>query len=256
MVDPVDSKPERLVFNRTVTLRDGWAKAREASAMGAGTEAGTGTGTGAGPESRTEAGESERRAPSPAPPPRAARPEDAEAGAIFDELVSEYGLPEAEASIMAQDAELLALFRTASEHTGDSRVLAKWVVNEVPRVREDRPVADLPFGGAELGRLVELVSSGAVSGRAAKEVLSVIASKGGDPDAVIDERGLGQVSDASALEPVVADVMERNPDKVEAYRNGKTGLLGFFVGQVMSETKGAADPELTQRMLRDTLDGS
>ena len=61
------------------------------------------------------------------------------------------------------------------------------------------------------------------------------------------------MSDASALEPLVAVVMERSPDKVEAYRSGKIGLLGFFVGQVMSETKGTADPELTQRMLRDAL---
>ena len=248
--DPVDSKPERLVFNRTVTLRDSWAKAREASAMGPGTEAETRT------ESRAESGQPQRTEPSPAPPPRAARSEDREAGVVYDKLVAESGLSEAEASVVTQDAELLTLFRTASEHTGDSVALAKWVVNEVPRVRAGRPVADLPFGGAELGRLVELVSSGAVSGRAAKEVLAVIATEGGDPDSVIEERGLAQVSDASALEPVVAGVVERNPDKVEAYRNGKTGLLGFFVGQVMSETKGAADPALTQRLLRDTLDRS
>jgi glutaminyl-tRNA synthetase len=169
--------------------------------------------------------------------------------------LSASGLSEAEASVLAQDAELLHLFRTASGHTDEHADLAKWIVNEVPRIREGRPVADLPFGGAELGRLVDLISSGAVSGRAAKDVLAVLATEGGDPAAVIEDLGLGQLSDASALEPLVAGVMERNPDKVEAYRGGKTGLLGFFVGQVLSETKGAADPELTQSLLRDALDG-
>ncbi len=248
VADSVDSKLENLVFNRTVTLRDSWAKAREASASGAGAEATAGT------ESRTKRGEAASvNLPSA---PRATRPEDAEAGRTYGELVSGSGLSEAEASVLAQDVELLDLFRAGSGHTGDPGALSKWVVNEVPRIREGRQVADLPFGGAELGRLVELVSSGAVSGRAAKDVLAVLATEGGDPAEVIEERGLGQVSDASSLEPLVAIVMERNPDKVEAYRGGKTGLLGFFVGQVLSETKGAADPELTQRMLRDALDGN
>ena len=245
VADSVDSTPEKLVFNRTVTLRDSWAKTLEASTTGSETKTASRT------ESRTGADESARKDASPAP--RARRPEDVDAARTYDELVSDSGLSEAEASVLAQDTELLGLFRVASAHTGDPVALAKWVVNEVPRIREGRSVADLRFGGVELGRLVDLVSSGAVSGRAARDVLSVLATDGGDPASVIEARGLGQVSDASALEPLVAAVMERSPDKVEAYRSGKIGLLGFFVGQVMSETQGAADPELTQRMLRDAL---
>ena len=243
--DSVDSKRDKLVFNRTVTLRDSWAKAREASASSSEGEVTTRT------ESRTSTWQPARGDPSPAR--RAARPDDSEAGRIYDALMSKSGLSEAEASVLAQNAELLELFRAATDHTGEPALLAKWVVNEVPRIREARPIADLPFGGAELGTLVDLVSSGAVSGRAAKDVLTILATEGGDPAGIIKERGLGQVRDASALGPLVAAVMERHPDKVEAYRSGKTGLLGFFVGQVMSETKGAADPELTQRMLREAL---
>jgi len=265
VADPVDSGPGALVFNRTVTLRDSWAKVLEASASGSASvsvsasqsapasESGGTSDTTAGTESRTKASEPARQDPSP--PPRTARPEDAAAGRIYEELLSASGLSEAEASVLAQDTELLDLFRAASGHTDEYADLAKWIVNEVPRIREGRPVADLPFGGAELGQLVDLISSSAVSGRAAKDVLAVLATEGGDPVAVIEDLGLGQLSDASALEPLVAAVMERNPDKVEAYRGGKTGLLGFFVGQVLSETKGAADPELTQSLLRDALDG-
>ena len=131
--------------------------------------------------------------------------------------------------------------------------LAKWIVNEVPRVLEDRPIDTLLFGGRELARLVELVSAGEVSGRAARDVLAVLAEEGGDPDAVIEARGLGRVSDASTLEPIVARLVEANPAQAQGFRDGKKGLMGFFVGQVMKETNGAADPEITQNLLREAL---
>ena len=246
VADPVDSKPDKLVFNRTVTLRDSWARSRDAAAFGSETD---------GP-AEVESGSAVPRATrgGPSPAPRDARPDDAGAARVYDELMAVSGLAEAEASVLAQDDELMDLFRVGSPHVGDAAALAKWVVNEVPRVREGRSVDELPFGGAELGRLVDLVSSGVVSGRAAKDVLAVLAAEGGDPADVIEERGLGRVSDSDVLGPAVAAAMERNPDKVEAYRGGKTGLLGFFVGQVLSDTRGAADPEVAQQMLRDALD--
>ncbi len=120
---------------------------------------------------------------------------------------------------------------------------------------EDRPVDALLFGGLELARLVELVSEGSVSGRAARDVLSVLAEEGGDPDAVIEARGLGRLSDASTLQPIVARLVEANPAQAEGYRDGKTKLMGFFVGQVMKETNGTADPEVTQSLLREALGG-
>jgi glutaminyl-tRNA synthetase len=128
-------------------------------------------------------------------------------------------------------------------------------VNEVPRVLEDRPIDELPFGGRELARLLELVSKGEVSGRAARDVLAVLAKEGGDPDAVIEARGWGRVSDVSTLQPMIARLIEANPTQAQGYRDGKTGLIGFFVGLVMKETNGAADPEVTQNLLREALTG-
>ena len=83
----------------------------------------------------------------------------------------------------------------------------------------------------------------------------VLAEEGGDPDTVIEERGLGRVSDASTLRPMVARLIEANPAQAQGYRDGKTGLMGFFIGQVMKETNGAADPEVTQSLLREALIG-
>ena len=249
--DHVDSRPDHLVFNRTVTLRDSWAKAREAAEKRAG-EKGA-----AEPQPSRSAREARGGKGVDSSPPVARvarpRPEDPESASRYDRLREEHQLAESEASVLAQDRGLFELFRDGSEHTADGAGLAKWIVNEVPRVLEDRPIDSLLFGGRELARLVELVSGGDVSGRAARDVLAVLAEEGGDPDAVIEARGLGRVSDASTLRPLVARLVEANPVQAKGYRDGKKGLMGFFVGQVMKETNGAADPEVTQNLLREAL---
>ena len=248
--DQLDSTSDNLVFNRTVTLRDSWAKSLSATAAGRAQASAT-------LEVRrglkaTAAGGAQASATPVVNP----RPGDPEAAARYDRLIEEQGLSESEASVLAQDTGLLGLFREASEHNADEAALAKWIVNEVPRFLENRSVDTLPFGGRELARLVELVSTGAVSGRAAKDVLTVLAEEGGDPDSVIAARGLERVSDVSTLGPLVARLIEANPNQTRGYRDGKTGLLGFFVGQVMKETNGAADPKVTQNLLREALSES
>jgi len=235
--DAVDSKPDHLVFNRTVTLRDSWARARKAAEGGAA-------------EPRPAQAEEKAGSGRPAPHPR---PKDPEAASRYDSLREDHELAESEASVLAQDVGLFALFGEGSEHTADECGLAKWIVNEVPRVLEDRPIDALLFGGRELARLVELVSGGEVSGRAARDVLVVLAEEGGDPDTVIEARGLGRVSDTSTLQPVVARLVEANPAQAQSYRDGKKRLMGFFVGQVMKETHGTADPEITKNLLREAL---
>ena len=253
--DAVDSRQDYLVFNRTVTLRDSWSKLRKRA------EEGTAEPQPSEEEARADRvdaaheaveGDGGKGARAPLTHPR---PEDPEAASRYDGLREEDRLAEGEASVLAQDAGLFALFREGSKHTADEAGLAKWIVNEVPRVLEDRPVDALLFGGRELARLVELVSEGKVSGRAARDVLAVLAEEGGDPDAVIEARGLGRVSDASTLQPMIARLVEANPTQAQSYRDGKTGLMGFFVGQVMKETNGAADPGVTQSLLREALTG-
>jgi glutaminyl-tRNA synthetase len=264
--DAVDSKPDHLVFNRTVTLRDSWAKARKAEereALQSGGAEGAAAKSAASEPRPAQVADGTASDGTPtgataAPTgasPVSPRPEDPEAASRYDRLREEHGLAESEASVLARDAGLFELFREGSEHTADDDGLAKWIVNELPRVLEDRPIASLLFGGRELARLVELVSASEVSGRAARDVLVVLAEEGGDPDTVIEERGLGRVSDASTLRPMVARLIEAHPTQAQGYRDGKTGLMGFFIGQVMKETNGAADPEVTQSLLREALIG-
>ena len=246
--DAVDSKPDHLIFNRIVTLRDSWAKAQRVGASGA-------AGARAEPApSRSEDGASTKSEDTKRPL-AGPRPDNPEAASRYDGLRDKNRLAESEASVLAQDVGLFALFEAGSKHTADEAGIAKWIVNEVPRVLEDRPADTLLFGGRELARLVELVSKGEISGRAAKDVLAVLAEQGGDPEAVIEARGLGRVSDVSTLEPMIARLVEAHPTQAQSYRDGKSGLMGFFVGQVMKETNGAADPEVTQSLLREALMG-
>ena len=246
--DAVDSKPDHLIFNRVVTLRDSWAKALRVGASGA-------AGARAEPApSRSEDGASTKSEDTKRPL-AGTRPDNPEAASRYDGLRDKNRLAESEASVLAQDVGLFALFEAGSKHTADEAELANWIVNEVPRVLEDRPVDTLLFGGRELARLVELVSKGEISGRAAKDVLAVLAEQGGDPEAVIEARGLGRVSDVSTLKPMIARLVETHPTQAQSYRDGKSGLLGFFVGEVMKETNGAADPEVTQSLLREALMG-
>ena len=257
--DSVDSTPDHLVFNRTVTLRDSWAKVLRVAARGAAgaqaepAAAEPSQAAGSKPEPSKAAGSGGGRGIDPSPPVARRRPEGPEAASRYDSLREDHELAESEASVLAQNVGLFALFREGSEHTADEHSLAKWIVNEVPRVLENRPIDVLLFGGRELARLVELVSGGEISGRAAREVLAVLAEEGGAPDAVIKARGLGRVSDASTLRPMVARLVEANPAQAQGYRDGKRGLMSFFVGQVMKETHGAADPEVTQSLLREAL---
>ena len=261
--DSGDSKPDHLVFNRVVTLRDSWVRVLRAAARGAASARAQAepssppkdeaSSVHAGLEGVEVHGRaSEGTKPAVARP----RPDNPEAASRYDGLRAEHGLAASEASVLAQDRGLFELFRDGSEHTTDGTGLAKWIVNEVPRVLEDRPIDSLLFGGRELARLLELVSGGEVSGRAAREVLAVLAEEGGDPDAVIEARGLGRVSDTSTLKPMVERLVEAHPTQAQGYRDGKKSLMGFFVGQVMKETRGAADPEVTQNLLREALMGA
>ena len=126
-------------------------------------------------------------------------------------------------------------------------------VRSLRRELKDRPARDLPFGGEHLGELVSLITDGTLSGAAAKEVFSEMLASGARPKDVVAEKGLEQLTDAGDVEPLIARVLAAHADKVVEYRDGKTALFGFFVGQVMRESRGKANPQLVQQLLRDRL---
>ena len=129
-----------------------------------------------------------------------------------------------------------------------------WVLNEVLRECRGQSITDLKFEAKAVGELVKLIADGVISGKIAKELFAELVENGGSPALWVEERGLAQVSDSSAIEPIIDGLLEANVGNVEAYRSGKKNILGFFVGQVMKATQGKANPKMVNELLRKKLD--
>ncbi|HET6230944.1 MAG TPA: glutamine--tRNA ligase/YqeY domain fusion protein [Longimicrobiaceae bacterium] len=243
--DPVDSRPGALVFNRTVTLRDTWAKAAEAPKPQPKAEK---------KPPKAEPGSSDAGQPRA---PKAAvhdtsRPPELEARRT--RYAAELGLTVADADWVTRDASTADLFDAAVAAGGSAKGVARWVIHELTRETAGRASDALPFAGRELGELVALVEDGTISASAGRTVLAEMAKNGGRPADLVESLGLRQVSDPGALAPVIDEVVAANAAKADEYRSGKTGLLGFFVGQVMRTPAGkAASPEMVKQMLEERL---
>jgi glutaminyl-tRNA synthetase len=239
--DPVDSKGGALVFNRVVTLRDSWAaKAAEPAAPEAPRA----------PKAKKETRPTKKSAAEIRARVRSDSPTLSGRYSRYTEVLK---LAEEDADVLTGDRALSDFFEAALGTHKDARSVANWTVNELQGLLKDRPVTELPFDGATFGRLVALVDGGTVSSTAGKEVLAALVERGGDPAALVEQLGLTQLSDDSALAPIVDAVVAEHPDHVARYRAGNAGLLGFFVGQVMRRSGGKADPRRVNELLRARL---
>ncbi|MDI9549915.1 MAG: glutamine--tRNA ligase, partial [Chloroflexota bacterium] len=181
---------------------------------------------------------------------RAGTPELAERLARY---TAELGLPYEDADVLTGDLALARFFEDALAAYDAPRPVANWVTNEVLRELKGMELAELPFGGSAVGKLVKLIDQGTISATIGKEVFAAMLEGGGSPEQIVRERGLEQIADAAHLEPIVAQVVAANADKAEQYRSGKIGLLGFFIGQVMRATQGKANPQLVQSLVEREL---
>jgi len=225
--DPVDSREDGLVFNRIVTLRDSWGAKPDATTR------------------RTE-GKAAREKAAPQPQPTLTLTPEQEGTA---QRLRAQGVGDAEAAVLARE-EKLASFLELTANVGEMGSLASWVVNDLgAAIREDRNRVT-PDG---LAALVKLIEDGTITSRIAKDVLAEAQASGEAPARIVERKGLRQVTDTAALEGVIDEVMAANPDKVDAYRGGRTGLMGFFTGQVMRATNGQANPQVVAELLARKL---
>jgi len=171
-------------------------------------------------------------------------------------LAEATGLGPKEVGWLVRDPQVLAYFEQVA--TGrDPKVVAGWVMGELQRnLREfERAMADNPVGPERLSELLDLVAAGTVSATAAKDVLAEMFTSEAGPAAIVERKGLAQISDTGELETTVAAVVAASPDLAEKYRGGKQGVLGALVGQVMRETRGRANPQLVSELLRRAIEG-
>jgi aspartyl-tRNA(Asn)/glutamyl-tRNA(Gln) amidotransferase subunit B len=176
---------------------------------------------------------------------------------IRDRLIGEYGLSAYDASVITEERDTARYYEAASNGR-DRKLVANWMTVELFGAlnKSGKSLHDCPIAPEELGALVGLISDGTISGRIAKDVFADMFETGKSAANIVDEKGLKQVSDSGAIEALIDKVLADNQDKVEDYRGGKDKLFGFFVGQVMKQSGGQANPGMVNQILRSKLDGA
>ncbi len=177
--------------------------------------------------------------------------------AMRDRMMNDYGLSFADASQLVADKDLAEFYETTAKESGDPRVSANFILSELTRElnNSSRPVAESPVSATNLAELIKTLGTGAINNNQAKEVLVEMFSTGHTAEEVIKEKGLEQISDASAIDKIVDEIIEKNQDQVTAYRGGNEKLFGFFVGQVMKASQGKANPKIVNDVLGKKLKG-
>ncbi|HET97641.1 MAG TPA: Asp-tRNA(Asn)/Glu-tRNA(Gln) amidotransferase subunit GatB [Desulfurivibrio alkaliphilus] len=171
-------------------------------------------------------------------------------------FVNELGLPEYDAEVLTASRELADYFEDALALYPGAKRLSNWIMTELMRVLKGEEGIDLagcPVTPANLARLLTMVDEGTISGKIAKTVFEEMMASGADPETVVREKNLLQVSDAGELTAIVRKIIADNPEQAEQFRAGKGKVLGFFVGRLMKETKGKANPQLANQLFTDEL---
>ncbi len=165
------------------------------------------------------------------------------------------GLPEYDAEVLTAEKDVADYFETAVAAYNEPKKISNWIMGEVLRELNDRgaTLAACKLCPTDLARLVKLVDDGVISGNIAKTVFKDLFETGGDPETHVKAKGLVQISDTSAIEGYVDEVIVENPAEVERFKGGDKKLTGFFVGQVMKKSKGKANPGLVNKLLAKKL---
>ena len=171
-----------------------------------------------------------------------------------ERFVEELGLTPYDAIVICENKETADFFEKAA--TGhDAKKVANWLMGDFFAMLNEKKIElkDSPVSAENLGRLVELVSSNVINGKTAKDVFALMVETGENPEKIVEEKGLKQVTDSSEIEKIVDEVIASSPANVAAYQGGKQGLFGWFVGQVMKASRGKANPVVVNELLKKKL---
>jgi aspartyl-tRNA(Asn)/glutamyl-tRNA(Gln) amidotransferase subunit B len=173
-------------------------------------------------------------------------------------FIADFALSPYDAAVLVAERESADFYESVlsglADRTRDGKVAANWVINELfGRLnKEGRGIADSPVSAKQLSAVVDLIGEGTISGKIAKDLFEIVWQEGGDPRALVESRGMKQVTDLSAIEKVIDGIVAANPDKVEQAR-AKPAAIQWFVGQVMKSTGGKADPKAVNALLKSKL---
>ncbi|MCU7521876.1 MAG: Asp-tRNA(Asn)/Glu-tRNA(Gln) amidotransferase subunit GatB [Ignavibacteria bacterium] len=170
-------------------------------------------------------------------------------------FISDYSLPSYDAGVLTASRELADYYEKTISVTKDYKAASNWIMGDVLKILNETktPVENFPIHPENLGRLINLINDNTVSGKIAKDVFQIMLGEDKEPGTIIKERNLVQITDTSELEGVIDRVIESNPKDVKEFLSGKEKVIGFFVGQIMKETKGKANPKAVNDILREKL---
>ncbi len=170
-------------------------------------------------------------------------------------FIKEYKLSGEDAGNLTNSLEFADYFETVTKETNDSKLAANWVMGELTARlnKENLTIKSSPVSASQFAGLLARIKDNTISGKIAKEVFDAMWNDGGEADSIIESKGLKQISDTGALEAMVDKVIADNPDQVEQFKAGKEKLMGFFVGQIMKQTQGKANPGQINQLLKKKL---
>ena len=177
--------------------------------------------------------------------------------AMRERFRRDHGLSDYDANLLTASRSLAGYFEEVAAACGDAKLAANWIGGDLSAAlnKDGLEIGDSPIGAAGLAGLLARIQDQTLSGKLAKQVFEAMWRGEGDADAIIAARGLRQITDTSAIEALIDDIIAANPGQVEQYRAGKDKLFGFFVGQVMRASKGQANPEQVNTLLKAKLAG-
>jgi len=175
-----------------------------------------------------------------------------------ERFIREYEIPPYDAGVLTSSRALADYFEEVARLSGKPKIAGNWIMGNVLRFlnEEKRDIRDCPILPGFLAEMILLIEEGAISGKMAKDVIEDMYKTGKGPKQIIVEKGLVQITDEEALKKAISEVIAANPGQLEQYRGGKEKLFGYFVGQVMKETKGKANPALVNELLKKMLAAS
>ena len=172
-------------------------------------------------------------------------------------LIEQYGIREYDATLISSTRALADYYEEVMRHFDDAQTAANWVLSELlgylKETRED--ITSCKVSPKALGELLNMVKSGEISGKIAKTVLGEMIVSGNSPHHIVMKKDLSQISDDTELEAIIDSILVNNPDNIRQYRDGKTKVLAYFIGQVMKATSGRANPQSVDRLLKEKLNG-
>ncbi|VAV83021.1 Aspartyl-tRNA(Asn) amidotransferase subunit B @ Glutamyl-tRNA(Gln) amidotransferase subunit B [hydrothermal vent metagenome] len=170
-------------------------------------------------------------------------------------FIAEYKLPPYDAGVLTASKDLAAYFEDTVKLSDDAKTVSNWIMGELLRLLKEtsKDLSDSLVTPKKLAGLLTLVKEGKISNKIGKEVFEEIFTTGKEPSAIVEAKGISQISDTGELEGIIDKIIADNQDSVERYRAGKTKLMGFFVGETMKATKGRANPGLVSKMLKEKL---